>query len=589
MTPAPIARRLLMPLLMAALVGGLAIASSPAPVAQASGSISLDEPFTGATLNDPSKWISMQGGSHPEWPCLTAASTSTSASVGTVQACVNQGATNSASVGSGALRLTRYRLPEQNWTAAGSLLYTASLSATQGIDISFSIRMDEGRVADGMSFFLKDGINNTNTVGMAGGALGYGLFNGGTGVPGALFGVGFDRYGNFSSEGVASAAGCSVRGTHPSTSPRDPEDKNKLVLRGPDTSNAKDGSAGYCYLAGEQVAFSATAFQRVRVVVPPYTPGSPTTVSVYLAAISSPTIVPSTPTLTETITINATSFKFGFSAASGFWSNNHDLRGLLIRPAGPAVASVTTSASTGSGTGPTSGGTLLTITGTGIDPNATVTVDGQACTGVSVTGGGTQLTCTTPAGSLGPKQVVVTNANGGPGYGTFTYVSPPPTVTAVSPNSGLPAGGNTVTVSGTGFIAGATVTMGGQACTSVNVVSSSALTCQVPSGTDGAVVDVVVTNPGPTSGTGAQLYTYRSAAQTPTPVFVVPPGSTTPSTTTPPTTSAPSTTQPPETVPPVPSVPTLPVTGRDSFAWIAALLVVIGVLARRVSRRMPLD
>ena len=492
---------------------------TPVQPASASGSISLDEPFSGSTLNDPSNWISIRGGALLEWPCLTAASVSSSASAGTVEACVAQAPTvPAATVGEGAMRLTRrQQIPGQG--ATGTLLYSAALSASEGIDISFSIRMDDGQVADGMSFFLKDGANTTNTSGTAGGALGYGLLTnvgGSRGVPGALFGVGFDKYGSFSTPQIANNCGSGSQGpltNHPGL-PGTPDDQ--IVLRGPDNSAQQDGSSGYCYLAGQDVTISPTAFQRVRVVVPPYTPGSPTTVSVYLAPSTNPTVLPEIATLTGTVTISATTFKFGFSASSGYWSNNHDLRGLLIRPAGPTITSLVTSASTGSGTGPTSGGTLLTITGTNIAAGATVTVGGQPCTGVTVSGGGTQLTCLTPVGSPGTTQVVVTNPNGGPGFGMFTYVNPTPTVSAVNPSTGDPAGGNTVTITGTGFVAGATVTLGGQSCASVNVVSSTQLTCVAPAGTNGATVDATVTNVGPVSGTGAGLYTYQVAPTTTT-------------------------------------------------------------------------
>lgn len=496
-----------------------------AGLAHAQGSISYDEPFTGATLNNPSEWISLAGGSLTEYPCLTAAATAISVSVGTVEACVNQNGPPTVAEGDGAMRLTRQRVLNDPNAVAGSLLYTAALDASEGMDISFSIRMESGQVADGMSFFLKDGDNATDAIGTAGGALGYGMshvFAGGlqgpngNGVPGALFGIGFDKYGNFSWQGIASAD-CSNRGVFSNFGPQ-PTTGNRLVIRGPDTSLAQDGSAGYCYLAETTVTY-ATDFQRVRIVVPPYTPGTSTMVSVYLASHTTPSLLPSTPTLTQAITSTATSFKFGFSAATGWWSNNHELRDLQIRPAGAEITSVSTSTAGGEGTGPTSGGTLLTITGTNIDAGATVTVDGQACTDVTVSSGGTQLTCITPPGSLGTKQVVITNPNGGPGFATFTYVNPAPTVTEVNPGSGDPAGGNTVTIVGTGFEANATATLGGQPCTNVVVLSSTQLTCVAPAGTDGAVVDATVTNVGSASGTGTELYTYQTASP-PVPVSV---------------------------------------------------------------------
>ena len=51
----------------------------------------------------------------------------------------------------------------------------------------------------------------------------------------------------------------------------------------------------------------------------------------------------------------------------------------------------------------------------------------------------------------------------------YTY-NAPPTVTSVSPNNGPPAGTNTVTVTGTGFVSGSTtVDFGTNAGTSVDV------------------------------------------------------------------------------------------------------------------------
>ena len=58
----------------------------------------------------------------------------------------------------------------------------------------------------------------------------------------------------------------------------------------------------------------------------------------------------------------------------------------------------------------------------------------------------------------------------------FTY-NAAPTVTAVSPNNGPQAGGNTVTVTGTGFVSGSTaVDFGTNAGTSVAVASATSLT-----------------------------------------------------------------------------------------------------------------
>ena len=61
-----------------------------------------------------------------------------------------------------------------------------------------------------------------------------------------------------------------------------------------------------------------------------------------------------------------------------------------------------------------------------------------------------------------------------------------PTLTSVSPDTGSAAGGSTLTLTGTNFVAGMTITVGGAACTNVVVVSSTEATCTVPAGSAGA-------------------------------------------------------------------------------------------------------
>ncbi len=62
-----------------------------------------------------------------------------------------------------------------------------------------------------------------------------------------------------------------------------------------------------------------------------------------------------------------------------------------------------------------------------------------------------------------------------------------PTVTGVSPNTGPEAGGTAVTIKGTNFAAGATVTFGGVVATNIVVVNNTTITCTTPAGSAGAV------------------------------------------------------------------------------------------------------
>ena len=123
---------------------------------------------------------------------------------------------------------------------------------------------------------------------------------------------------------------------------------------------------------------------------------------------------------------------------------------------------------------------------------------------------------------------------------TTTITAPPPpapTVTAVSPSSGLTTGGTSITITGTGFVSGATVKVGSAAATAVTVNSATSITATTPSGSAG-VANVVVTDSSGTSATSsADDYTYTAPPPPTTTTTTTPPSSTT--TTSTPTTNAP--------------------------------------------------
>jgi hypothetical protein len=87
------------------------------------------------------------------------------------------------------------------------------------------------------------------------------------------------------------------------------------------------------------------------------------------------------------------------------------------------------------------------------------------------------------------------------------YLLPAPTVTSISPTSGLLAGGTSVAITGTGFVNGATVTIGGASATGVTWNSDTSISAVTPARTAGAK-DVVVTNPDSQSGTLTGGFTY---------------------------------------------------------------------------------
>jgi uncharacterized delta-60 repeat protein len=188
--------------------------------------------------------------------------------------------------------------------------------------------------------------------------------------------------------------------------------------------------------------------------------------------------------------------------------------------------------------GPAIGGTALTINGTDFLAGASVTVGGAPCTSVVVLSS-TRISCVSPNGVAGAVNVAVTNASG---YETtssqaFAYVAAP-TVLGVSPSSGSVSGGTSLTITGTNFSTGATVTVGGAPCSGVTVVSTTSLTCTTSARTEvnGAVIRV--TNTDTQFGELVNGYSYTTTTTTTTVVPAAPAATTvTPVATVAPTTS----------------------------------------------------
>ena len=93
----------------------------------------------------------------------------------------------------------------------------------------------------------------------------------------------------------------------------------------------------------------------------------------------------------------------------------------------------------------------------------------------------------------------------------FTYQSAAPTISSVSPASGPTSGGTVLTVTGTGFVSGATVRVGSTAATSVTFVSATEVRATTPAGSAGAVA-VQVTNPDTQSASRGNAFTYTNTA-----------------------------------------------------------------------------
>lgn len=106
--------------------------------------------------------------------------------------------------------------------------------------------------------------------------------------------------------------------------------------------------------------------------------------------------------------------------------------------------------------------------------------------------------------------LTASNAGGSNPVTKQVVVASGPTVTAISPNFGTTAGGTAVTITGTGFVATPTVSIGGSAATGVSFVSSTTLTATTPAHAAGTV-NVVVTNPDTQAGSLTNGYYFVSA------------------------------------------------------------------------------
>ncbi len=241
--------------------------------------------------------------------------------------------------------------------------------------------------------------------------------------------------------------------------------------------------------------------------------------------IAPPTITSFTPTssgLGLTVTINgtnlsgATAVTFGGVPATSFMV----VSSMQITAVVAAGASGSVQVTNPGGTATLAGFTWVAApTITSIMPmsgavGAVITIDGTNFTGATtVRFGGipaasfmivssTQITAVVAAGgATGAVQVVTPGGTGS--LAGFTFLPSPPTITSFTPANRCPGG--TVTITGTNFVAPATVTFGGVAAASVVIGSPTSITATVAAG--GASGVIGVTTPGGTVNS-AGMFTF---------------------------------------------------------------------------------
>ena len=161
--------------------------------------------------------------------------------------------------------------------------------------------------------------------------------------------------------------------------------------------------------------------------------------------------------------------------------------------------------------GPASGGTSVTITGTGFTGATQVSFGSTPAAGFTVAGD-TSIVAVSPAAPAGTFDITVTGPGGTSAAAPldrFTLVAAP-AVSGLSPNSGPLNGGTQVTITGSGFTGAGTVSFGGNPAL-FSVDSDTQITATAPTGDAVDVVGVTVTTAGGTSASvPAAVYSYTS-------------------------------------------------------------------------------
>ena len=179
-----------------------------------------------------------------------------------------------------------------------------------------------------------------------------------------------------------------------------------------------------------------------------------------------------------------------------------------VLPAAPEVSGLSLTSGT------VLGGMTLAVVGTGFTGATQVAFGATAATNVTVLSD-TAISVRVPGQAAGMVDVTVTTPGGTSTAVTtdqFTYVTPPvPVVTAVTPDSGSPAGRYQVTILGSGLSGASEVDFGGTPAPSFTVRSDGEIDAQAPPEASG-VIHIAVTTPGGTSAlTTLDQFTYLTA------------------------------------------------------------------------------
>ncbi|MGW0616268.1 IPT/TIG domain-containing protein [Streptomyces sp. NPDC002765] len=256
--------------------------------------------------------------------------------------------------------------------------------------------------------------------------------------------------------------------------------------------------------------------ERQGIVMPP-------TIST-ISPLQGPTTGSTTVTLTGTGMTGSTAVRFGSTNATSFTVNSATQITAVSPPHAAGATAVTVVNPTGTSNsvtftyvaaptpvvtglapsnGPTSGGTSVTLTGTGFTGATAVTFAGVPAASFTVNSA-SQITAVTPSGSAGAAVVTVTTPGGTSAPDAFFFYAAPPVLSSAEPARGSTAGGATVTLTGSNLLNAGNVWFDNTNATSFTVVSATQITAIAPPGTGSSPITVIT--PGGTSNPVAFSY-----------------------------------------------------------------------------------
>jgi hypothetical protein len=166
------------------------------------------------------------------------------------------------------------------------------------------------------------------------------------------------------------------------------------------------------------------------------------------------------------------------------------------------------------GAGLPGGGTTVIISGMSFSQDSTVKFGANAATVVAVAFLGSSIRVTSPAGSETVNVSVTTPAGTSTASSADLFAYGAPSVSSVASDAGPVTGGTSTTITGSGFLAGATVDFGTTPASSVTVDSPTQITAVSPAHASGPV-DVSVTTPlGTSASSPGDVFVYGSPTVT---------------------------------------------------------------------------